>query len=117
MSFFNRSFFCSRFISSSGQEWTLLLGTIFAVLITSSASFAQLAPADLVPDSYVKLILDDSSEFYVNVLGRPLPDRIIVETKYGRLEIPLAKIASVIDYRYNWVDKQDLMREALKNEA
>src|SRR5665213_2802983 len=80
-------------------------------------AFAQLAPSDLTPDSYVKLILNDSSQFYVNVLGRPLPDRIIVETKYGRLEIPLARIASVIDYRYNWVEKENLMRAALKNEA
>jgi len=124
MSFFNgrswRSGFVRLFIGPSGQrgrEWTLLLGILFTLLIASSASFAQIAPADLTPDSYVKLILDDSSQFYVNVLGRPLPDRIIAETKYGRLEIPLARIASVIDYRYNYVDKQDLMREAIKNEA
>ncbi len=90
---------------------------LIAVFMLSSSAYAQLAPADLTPDSYVKLILVDSSQFYVNVLGRPLPDRIIVQTKYGRLEIPLARIASVIDYRYNWVDKGDLMREALKNSA
>jgi hypothetical protein len=90
---------------------------IIFIVIAGNQAVAQIAPADLTPDSYVKLILDDSSQFYANVLGRPLPDRIIAQTKYGRLEIPLARIASVIDYRYNYVDKEDLMREAIKNDA
>ncbi|HEX5315863.1 MAG TPA: hypothetical protein VFX22_04350, partial [Candidatus Kapabacteria bacterium] len=90
---------------------------IIFIVIAGNQAVAQIAPADLTPDSYVKLILDDSSQFYVNVLGRPLPDRIIAQTKYGRLEIPLARIQSVIDYRYNYVDKEDLMREAIKNDA
>jgi hypothetical protein len=79
--------------------------------------FGQLTPKELTPDSYVKLVLQDSSAFYVNVLGHPLPDRIIAETAYGRLEIPLADIAEVIDYRYNWVQRDDLRKTALKNSA
>ncbi|MFI5202839.1 MAG: hypothetical protein ACHQNE_10680, partial [Candidatus Kapaibacterium sp.] len=110
-----------REIASSELQWLWPLKFFLAmtcyIISFASPGFAQIAPADLTPDSFVKLILDDSSQFYVNVLGRPLPDRIIVETKYGRLEIPLVRIATVIDYRYNWVDKQELMREALENEA
>jgi hypothetical protein len=94
----------------------VLFAILFALVFTRVAT-AQLQPDQLAPDNYVKLVLDDSSEFYVNVLGRPLPDRIIVATKYGRLEIPLAHISSVIDYRYNWVQKDDLMRDALRNAA
>jgi hypothetical protein len=93
---------------------------IFAFLLTFGfirIAGAQLLPDQLAPDYYVKIVLDDSSEFYVNVLGRPLPDRIVVATKYGRLEIPIAHISSVIDYRYNWVQKEELMKDALKNAA
>gem|GEM_PF-2166946 len=109
-------------IASSRPQWLQLLIPLLAMTmlilgIVSQNALAQLAPADLTPDSYVKLVLDDSSQFYVNVLGRPLPDRIIVQTRYGRLEIPLARISSVIDYRYNWVDRDDLKRTALKNSA
>ena len=42
------------------------------VLGFSRSALAQLSPQDLTPDSYVKLVMDDSSEFYVNVLGHPL---------------------------------------------
>ncbi len=74
-----------------------------------------MSPDKLTPDSYVKLVLNDSSEFYVLVLARPLPDRIIVETAYGQLEIPLDRISYAIDYRFNWVQKDALKRAALKN--
>ncbi len=98
--------------------WSLpVLGSLVFLVMQSGMLYAQLNPADLQPESYVKLMLDDSSQFYANVLAKPLPDRIIAQTKYGRLEIPLARISSVIDYRYNWVDKQDLMQKAIKNEA
>ena len=93
---------------------SLLLCLVFAFPLVSTA---QLTPQQLTPDSYVKLVMKDSSQFYVNVLGRPLSDRIIAETAYGRLEIPLADIADVIDYRYNWVQKEDLRKIALKNAA
>src|ERR1035437_11114465 len=86
------------------------------VLAQSSAS-GGLRPDELTPDSYVKLIMQDSAEFYVVVLGRPLPDRMIAETRYGRLEIPLSAIAYAIDYRYNWVQKDDLKHDALRATA
>ena len=88
---------------------------LFFLLIFSFPAFAQMSPDKLTPDSYVKLVLVDSSEFYVTVLARPLPDRIMVETRYGRLEIPFASISYAIDYRYNWVQQGDLKRDALKN--
>ncbi len=93
------------------------LSTVLVVLLLlSRQSAAQtLTPDQLTPDSYVKIFLTDSSEFYILVLARPLPDRILAETSYGRLEIPLARISSVVDYRYNWVQKEDLKRAALKN--
>lgn len=91
---------------------------LFFLLIPLSQVFAQqLTPEELTPDSYVKLVLLDSSEFYVVVLGKPLPDRFIVESRYGRLEIPTSRINYAIDYRYNWVQKDDLKRAALKNTA
>jgi hypothetical protein len=98
----------------------ILLAMTCLIVFFTSSSFAQqgsgmLAPSELTPDSYVKLVLVDSSEFYVTVLAKPLPDRIMVETRYGRLEIPLARISYAIDYRYNWVQKGDLKRDALKN--
>ncbi len=96
------------------NRFVMLLFSIILIAVSSSA-FAQLTPDQLAPDSYVKLFLDDSSEFYVLVLARPLPDRVIVETRYGQLEIPLARISSMIDYSYNWVQKGDLKRAALKN--
>jgi hypothetical protein len=90
---------------------------VLSLICISSSSKAQLRPDELTPDSYVKLVLNDSSQFYAVVLGFPLPDRLIAETRYGRLEIPLSSIAYAIDYRYNWVQKDDLKRDALKNTA
>ncbi len=90
--------------------------TIVGIVFCTSVH-AQLTPDELAPDSYVKLQLLDSSEFYVLVLGQPVPDRIIVETRYGQLEIPLSRIAGAIDYRYNWVQKEDLKKAALKSMA
>jgi hypothetical protein len=90
---------------------------VLILLLSSSRLFAQLTPQELTPESYVKLVMKDSSQFYVNVLGHPLPDRIIAETAHGKLEIPLADILQVIDYRYNWVKREDLRKTALKNAA
>ncbi|HWF44423.1 MAG TPA: hypothetical protein VG537_07270 [Candidatus Kapabacteria bacterium] len=90
---------------------------LFILLVLCSQAKAQLRPDELTPDSYVKLVMNDSSEFYVLVLMKPLPDRIIVETRNGRLEIPLDAISYAIDYRYNWVQKNDLKSYALKNTA
>src|SRR5947209_8054096 len=80
-----------------------LFVTLACSLITVAR--AQLKPEELTPDSYVKIVLNDSSQFYAIVLARPLPDRIAAETRYGRLEIPLAAIAYAIDYRWNYVKK------------
>src|SRR5436190_2760603 len=95
----------------------LFLFIAILVACLTEASDAQMRPDELTPDSYVKLVMNDSSQFYVVVLGFPLPDRIVAETRYGRLEIPLSTIAYAIDYRYNWVQKDDLKRDALKNTA
>jgi hypothetical protein len=96
---------------------------LIALALLSLPAWAQpsasgaLRPDELTPDSYVKLVMQDSAEFYVVVLGRPLPDRMIAETRYGRLEIPLSAISYAIDYRYNWVQKDDLKRDALSATA
>ncbi|HEY3874982.1 MAG TPA: hypothetical protein VGM92_05870 [Candidatus Kapabacteria bacterium] len=90
-----------------------LLSYALSIVLCSSA-YAQLTADELTPDSYVKLQLVDSSEFYVVVLARPVPDRILAETRYGTLEIPLTRIAGAIDYRYNWVQKDDLKRAGIK---
>lgn len=95
---------------------SLFLATLLVSLFAVSSS-AQLRPDELTPDSYVKLVMNDSSQFYSVILGFPLPDRLIAETRYGRLEIPMAAIAYAIDYRYNWVQKEDLKRDALRNTA
>ena len=92
----------------------ILLAMTYCISVSSSA-FAQMPPDQLTTDSYVKLVLKDSSEFYVLVLAHPVPDRVIVETAYGQLEIPFSRIDYAIDYRYNWVQKGDLKRAALKN--
>jgi hypothetical protein len=94
----------------------ILLAMTYCISL-SLPVLAQMPPEKLTPDSYVKLVLSDSSEFYVLVLARPLPDRIIVETAYGQLEIPLDRISYAIDYRFNWVQKDELKRTALKNIA
>jgi hypothetical protein len=88
---------------------------VMVALLLAFPAFAQMPPDQLTPDSYVKLVMFDSSEFYVTVLARPLPDRFIVETAYGRLEIPIDRINYAIDYRYNWVQKGDMKSAALKN--
>ena len=93
----------------------LLLLLTLSHQATAQQGSGMLAPDQLTPDSYVKLVLTDSSEFYILVLAQPLPDRLMVETRYGRLEIPMSRINYAIDYRYNWVQKDDLKRDALKN--
>jgi len=90
---------------------------LFILLLISVSTRAQLRPDELKGDDYVKIALNDSSSFYAVVLGKPLPDRFILETRYGRLEVPMSKIAYATDYRYNWVQREDLKRAALKNTA
>lgn len=90
---------------------------LLALLATfvASAVSAQMKPEDLDRDYLVKLFLKDSSQFYCNVLAKPLPDRLIVETRNGRLEIPLAAMDYAVDYRFNFVMKDDIRKIALKN--
>ncbi len=78
---------------------------------------AQLKPEDLGPDYTVKLFLKDSSQFYAVILARPTPDRVFAETRNGRLEIPLKDIDYALDYRFNFVLKDDLRTIAIKNAA
>ncbi len=61
--------------------------------------------------------MNDSSEFYGIVLTKPLPDRYIVETRYGRLEIPIDDITAVIDYRFNFVMRDDIRKAAVASVA
>ncbi|MEP7235121.1 MAG: hypothetical protein ABI778_07480, partial [Ignavibacteriota bacterium] len=63
----------------------------------------------------MKLVLKDSSQFYGIVLIKPVPDRIVFETRNGRLEIPLKDIQYAVDYRFNFVMLDDLKKEALNN--
>src|ERR1035437_8040772 len=95
----------------------IVLSAFALPVLAQQAASGALRPDELTPDSYVKLVMRDSAQFYVVVLGRPLPDRIIAETRYGRLEIPLAAISYAIDYRYNWVQKDDLKHDALRATA
>jgi len=97
------------------QNLTRSLLVFLFLILTCAEATAQLKPEDLNRDDLVKLFLKDSSNFYALVLAKPIPDRIIVETRYGRLEIPLKNISHAIDYRFNYVLKDDLKQTALKN--
>ena len=72
-------------------------------------------PRDLARDYLVKLVMKDSSQFYGIVLTKPLPDRILFQTRNGRLEIPLKDIYYAVDYRFNFIMLDDLKKEALNN--
>lgn len=88
--------------------------SLLIILVACNAS-AQLGPQDLDKDFLVKLVLKDSSRFTAYILGKPVPDRIIAETRYGRLEIPLARIDYAEDHRYNYVMKDDVRRISTRN--
>jgi hypothetical protein len=85
------------------------------ILLLSTLSYAQLQPQELDKDFVVKLVLRDSSRFAAYVLAKPVPDRIIVETRYGRLEIPLAHIEYAEDYRFNYILKDEIRKIATRN--
>jgi hypothetical protein len=72
-------------------------------------------PEDLARDYLVKLVMKDSSSFYGIVLMKPLPDRILFQTRNGRLEIPVKDIYYAVDYRFNFVMLPDLKKSALNN--
>jgi hypothetical protein len=90
---------------------------LFLLTLMASAATAQMKPEELGPDFVVKLVLKDSSQFYATILARPTPDRVFAETRNGRLEIPLKDIEYALDYRFNFVLKDDLRTIAIKNAA
>src|ERR1051325_10942560 len=97
----------------------LLIFTFYSVLSTQySVLFAQsmtMTPQSLTRDYTVKLVMKDSSHFYGIVLVKPLPDRILFQTRNGKLEIPLSDIDYAVDYRFNFVMNQDIKDGALAN--
>ncbi|HET9136724.1 MAG TPA: hypothetical protein VFO76_08805 [Candidatus Kapabacteria bacterium] len=88
---------------------------IIIVILIASAAQAQMRPQDLGRDFVVKLVMKDTTEFYGIVLQKPVPDRIIFQTRYGRLEIPLKDIDYAVDYRFNFVLKDELAESSSKN--
>jgi hypothetical protein len=92
---------------------SLLFG--LALLVFTSSSQAQIKPNDLDKDYLVKLVLKDSSRFTAYVLARPVPDRVIVETRNGRLEIPIANIEYAEDYRFNNILKDEIRKISTRN--
>lgn len=89
--------------------------SVLLTLVIVSPAFAQLRPDELEKDFMVKLVLRDSSRFAAYVLARPVPDRIIAETRYGRLEIPLSRIDYAEDYRFNYILKDEVRKVATRN--
>jgi hypothetical protein len=107
-------------IKNSGTDfspsgWTLVRPTFILIIffLFSQVSHAQMHPEDLTRDYLVKLVMKDSSQFYGIVLMKPLPDRILFQTRNGRLEIPLRDIYYAVDYRFNFVMNDDLKKAAL----
>jgi hypothetical protein len=90
---------------------------ILSLLLICAASLAhaQIKPENLDKDYLVKLTLKDSSRFTAYVLARPVPDRVIVDTRNGRLEIPTAHIVFVEDYRFNNILKDDIRTISTRN--
>ncbi len=114
--------FRETFISTSGDcfavasrllAMTLLVISFFLFINTLDAQ--TMRPQDLARDYLVKLVMKDSSQFYGIVLTKPLPDRILFQTRYGRLEIPLKDIYYAVDYRFNFVMRDEMRKEALNN--
>jgi hypothetical protein len=94
-----------------------LRSIIFALVLICSASLAeaQIKPENLDKDFLVKLTLKDSSRFTAYILARPVPDRVIVDTRNGRLEIPIANIIFAEDYRFNNILKDDIRTLTTRN--
>ena len=86
-----------------------------AMFLLCSVLRAQMRPEDLSRDYLVKLVMKDSSQFYGLVLVKPLPDRILFQTRNGRLEILLKDIEYAVDYRFNFVMRDDLKKASLNN--
>jgi hypothetical protein len=76
---------------------------------------AQLQPSDLSKGYLVQLTLNDRSHFYGIVLSKPVPGRILFQTRNGRLEIPLEDILAVVDLRDNVNIFNEIKEEAKIN--
>jgi hypothetical protein len=92
---------------------TIILSLLFVCV--SSFAHAQIKPENLDKDFLVKLTQKDSSRFTAYILARPVPDRVIVDTRNGRLEIPIANIIFVEDYRFNNILKDDIRTISTRN--
>lgn len=88
---------------------------IFLLVIPQVLRAQTMRPEDLARDYLVKLVMKDSSSFYGIVLMKPLPDRVLFQTRNGRLEIPIKDIYYAVDYRFNFVMLPDLKKSALNN--
>ena len=101
-------------MQSKETRYSLLFLSFFLFFVSILHS-QVMRPEDLARDYLVKLVMKDSSQFYGIVLTRPLPDRILFETRNGRLEIPLKDIYYAVDYRFNFVMLDDVKKDALNN--
>lgn len=98
-----------------GRIFVSSLVLFVSLIMQAACARAQMDPRELGRDFLVDLVMKDSSQFFGIVLQRPVPDRIIFQTRYGRLEIPLSDISYAIDYRFNFVLRSDLLESASKN--
>ena len=98
------------------SKTTRLFLLLTLVFLASSSLLAQtMRPQDISRDFLVKLIMRDSTQIYGIVLAKPLPDRILFQTRNGRLEIPLKDINYAVDYRFNFVMRDEIRSDALAN--
>jgi hypothetical protein len=101
--------------SGAGQTLMSSLFTLFLIFFLALTSFAQMKPTEIGKDYLVKFYMKDTSEFYGIVLQKPVPNRFIVATRYGRLEIPASDINYAVDYRFNFVMYEDIKKAAIAN--
>lgn len=106
-----------RAIANEALNRSLVRGLPFLLLLISASLCAQIKPEDLSKDFLAKFVAKDSSEFFGLVLAKPARDLLIVETRNGRLEIPTKDIAYAVDYRFNFVLRDDLRKSSLKHTA
>ncbi|MFI5262886.1 MAG: hypothetical protein ACHQM6_00065 [Candidatus Kapaibacterium sp.] len=72
----------------------------------------QIWPQELETGNLVQLVMKNFSQCYGIILSKPLPDRIIFQTRNGQLEISLKDIYYAFDYGYD-----NGLREEIKNRA
>ncbi|MEP7235598.1 MAG: hypothetical protein ABI778_09905 [Ignavibacteriota bacterium] len=92
-----------------------------AVIFSAASLHAQtpvivLSPEYLSAGDQVKIVMKDSSHFFGTVLGKPLSDRILFQTRNGQLEIPFSDMKEVIEFRKN-DDLRDDLKDQLKENA